>query len=145
MNVIVLHRRPTQGAWSEAELAVLSDTLAIGCSGHAWETGITESGDAQFYLLGPLPEQACELCVSRLGGRYVLEDGAGRLLFEHNNLARVASHSRAALRGRQWPLVARIVMVWCTIRHMIHERLEPLMTEGEDLLVHFAPQLAAFV
>jgi hypothetical protein len=36
-------------------------------------------------------------------------------------------------------------MVWCTIRHMIHDRIEPLMTEGEDLLVHFAPQLAAFV
>jgi hypothetical protein len=80
-----------------------------------------------------------------VGGQYILEDGTGRLLFEHRSLPLVAAHARTALRGTRWWLVARIVMVWCTIRHMLHDEIEPLMTEGEELLVHFAPQLAAFV
>lgn len=36
-------------------------------------------------------------------------------------------------------------MVWCTIRHMIQDDVEPLMLEGEELLVHVAPQLAAYL
>ncbi len=63
---------------------------------------MTEKGDAQFYLLGPLPDQACELCVSRIGGRYILEDGSGRLLFEHRNLDLVALHARAAVPSTSW-------------------------------------------
>jgi hypothetical protein len=85
------------------------------------------------------------LCVSRIGGLYVLEDDAGTLLFEHRSLPLVAMHARGALRKTRWPLVARIVMVWCTIRHMINDRVEPLLLEGEELLVHLAPQLAAYV
>jgi hypothetical protein len=145
MNVIAFQRQPLQGAWSETELSTLAETLKLGRRGHDWDTGMTEYGDAQLYLLGPQPEQACELCVSRIGDRYILEDGAGRLLFAHRSLPLVAAHARTALRGTRWWLVARIVMVWCTIRHMIHDKIEPLMTEGEELLVHFAPQLAAFV
>ena len=145
MNIIAFQRKSLQGAWSETELATLADTINLGHRGREWETGITENGDAQLYLLGPQPEQACELCVSRVGGRYILEDGTGRLLFEHRSLPLVAAHARTALRGTRWWLVARIVMVWCTIRHMINDEIEPLMIEGEELLVHFAPQLAAFV
>jgi hypothetical protein len=148
MNVVAFRHKPLQGAWSETELATLADTINLGHRGREWETGVTENGDAQLYLLGP--EQACALCVSRVGGRYILEDGTGRLLFEHRSLPLVAAHARTALRGTRWWLVARVVMVWCTIRHMIHDKVEPLMTEGlvieaEELLVHFAPQLAAFV
>lgn len=142
MNVIAF-RKPQTGAWSETELRTLGDTLDIGRRGQSWETGLTENGDAQFYLLAP--DQACILCVSRIGGFYVLEDGRGSLLFEHRSLPRVAMHARGALRTARWPLVARIVMVWCTIRHMINDRVEPLLLEGEELLVHVAPQLAAYV
>jgi hypothetical protein len=147
MSVVAFERKPSAGLWSETELqamvAALNDAIASG-NGRGWETGMTEKGDAQFYLLGPFPDQACELCVSRIGGRYILEDGAGRLLFEHQNLALVALRAKAAVRSMSGWLVARAVLSWCTIRHMIHDNVEPLLTESEELLVELAPQLAAF-
>ena len=142
MNVIAFERTGIAGAWSEAELVTLAGTLN---DGRHWDTGVTENGDAQLYLLGPDPEQACELCVSRLGGRYILEDGAGRLLFEHRSLPLVAMHARSALRITRWSLVARIVVLWLTARDMIHDRIEPLIGESEELLVHLAPQFASLV
>jgi hypothetical protein len=147
MSVVAFERKPSAGLWSETELdtmlAALNVAVASG-GGRGWETGMTETGDAQFYLLGPLPDQVCELCVSRIGGRYILEDGSGRLLFEHQSLALVALHAKAAVRSmRRW-LVARAVLLWCTIRHMFHDKVEPLLDEGEELLVELAPQLAAF-
>ena len=100
MSVVAFERKQDSGEWSEKELSTLvaafGAALAPG-TGREWETGMTERGDAQFYLLGPLPDQACELCVSRIGGRYVLEDGLGRLLFEHRNLELVA----VACQGRR--------------------------------------------
>ena len=106
---------------------------------------MTEKGDPQFYLLGPLPDQACELCVSRIGGRYILEDGAGQLLFEHQSLP---SGRAAREGGRQSAAVARlshaIALLWFTVRHTIHDKVEPLLVESEELLVHLAPKLAAF-
>jgi hypothetical protein len=44
---------------------------------------------------------------------------------------------------RGW-LLARAVLLWCTIRHLIHDKVEPLLDEGEELLAELAPQLAAF-
>jgi len=147
MSVIAFERQQSAGLWSETELdtivAALSAAIVSG-NGRGWETAMTEKGDAQFYLLGPFPDQACELCVSRIGGRYILEDGSGRLLFEHQSLALVALHAKAAIRPAWSGLVARVALLWCTIRHMIHDRLEPLLTESEEMLVHLAPQLAAF-
>ncbi len=142
MNVIAFAQRPASGAWSEAELNIV--VAALNLPDGDWETGTTECGDAQPYLLGPRPEQACELCVSRIDGRYILEDGAGRLLFDHENLALVAQQARGALRRTNWWLVARVVVLWCTIRHVIHDKIEPLLTESEELLVHLTPQLVAF-
>ncbi len=141
MNVIAFARKPASGDWSEAELKTVA--AALNLAGGDWETGITERGDAQLYLLGPRPEQACELCLSRIGGRYILEDGAGRLLFDHDNLGLVAQQARGALRRTNWWLVARVVVLWCTIRHVIHDKIEPLLTESEELLVHLTPQLFA--
>jgi hypothetical protein len=66
MNVVAFRRKPLQGAWSETELATLADTINIGRRGEEWETGITENGDAQLYLLGPLPERL--RCAGRDGG-----------------------------------------------------------------------------
>ena len=79
MSVVAFERKPVTGVWSESELSTIVAALNAAlapATGREWETGMTENGDAQFYLLGPLPEQACELCLSRIGRRYVLEDGS---------------------------------------------------------------------
>ena len=143
MTIVAFERRSTS-AWSAAELNVISNAVG-GLRPGEWDTGSTEAGDAQLYLLGPRPDEACELCVSRLGARYVLEDGAGRLLFEHHSLPLVAMHARSALRVTRWSLVARILVLWLTARDMIHDRIEPLIGESEELLVHLAPQFASLV
>ena len=146
MSVVAFERTQETGIWSERELNTICAALQAALApstGREWETGITEKGDAQFYLLGPLPDQACELCVSRIGGRYILEDGSGRLLFEHRNLDIVALHARAAVPSTSW-LMVRGITLWCAIRNAAHEKLEPMIAESEELLVQLAPQLAAF-
>jgi hypothetical protein len=145
MSVVAFERRQDAG-WSEAELNTIVAALHTAmapAAGRSWETGATESGDVQFYLLGPRPEQACELCVSRIGGRYILEDGSGRLLFEHRNLDLVVLHARASVSSTPW-LMVRAIVLWCAIRNTMQEKFEPLMVEGEELFVQLAPQLAAF-
>ena len=146
MSVVAFERKQNTGEWSERELstilAALSAATAPG-TGREWETGVTEKGDVQFYLLSPLPDQACELCVSRIGGRYILEDGMGRLLFEHRNLDLVALHAKAAVPSTSW-LMVRAITLWCAIRSALHEKAEPWLVEGEELVVQLVPQLAAF-
>jgi hypothetical protein len=146
MNVVAFARKQDTGEWSERELrtivTALEKTLAPG-TGRDWETGMTEAGDAQFYLLGPLPDQACELCVSRIDGRYILENGSGRLLFEHRNLDLVMLHAKAAVPSTSW-LMVRAITLWCAVRNSIHEKVEPLLAEGEEMFVQLVPQLAAF-
>jgi hypothetical protein len=144
MSVVAFERKQDSGEWSEKELSTLVAAFgAASRTGREWETGMTEQGDAQFYLLGPLPDQACELCVSRIGARYILEDGSGRLLFEHRNLELLALHAKAAVPSASW-LMVRAITLWCAIRNTIHEKVEPLLVEGEELLVQFVPQLSAF-
>ena len=144
MSVVAFERKQNGGEWSEKELSTLVAALcAAPGTGREWETGMTERGDAQFYLLGPLPDQACELCVSRIGGRYILEDGSGRLLFEHRNLDLVALHAKAAVPSTSW-LMVRAITLYCAVRNTFHEKFEPLLVEGEELFVQFVPQLAAF-
>jgi hypothetical protein len=147
MSVVAFERKQNTGDWSERELstilAALSAATAPG-TGREWETGTTETGDVQFYLLSPLPDQACELCVSRVGGRYILEDGIGRLLFEHRSLDLVALHAKAAVPSTSW-LMVRAITLWCAVRSAFHEKAEPWLAEGEELFVQFVPQLAAFV
>lgn len=146
MSVVAFERAQETGVWSERELNIIAAALQAALApstGREWETGTTERGDAQFYLLGPLPDQACELCLSRIGARYILEDGAGRLLFEHRNLDLVALHARAAVPSTSW-LMVRAIMLWCAVRSSVDEKLEPMIAESEELLVQLAPQLAAF-
>ena len=146
MSVVEFERRQAAGVWSETELDTILTALHAAISpttGRSWETGVTERGDVQFYLLGPGPEEACELCVSRIAARYVLEDGSGRLLFEHRNLDLVVLHAKAAVSSTPW-LMVRMIVAWCAIRNSIQEKFEPMLVEGEELLVQFAPQLAAF-
>lgn len=147
MSVLTFQRKRDRELWSEAELQTLLIALnaALGSeNGREWETGMTEKGDPQFYLLGPLPDQACQLCVSRIGARYILENGAGQFLFEHQSLPLVALHAKAAVSSRQWSLVARISLLWFTVRHTVHDKVEPLLIESEEIFFHLAPKLAAF-
>jgi hypothetical protein len=145
MSVVEFERRQGARVWTETELNTLLSALRAAiapATGRTWETGVTENGDVQFYLLGPGPEEACELCVSRIGRRYVLEDGMGRLLFEHRNLDLVVLHAKAAVSSTPW-LMVRTIVAWCAIRTTIEEKFEPILIEGEELLVQMAPQLAA--
>ena len=106
--------------------------------------GATERGDPQFYLLGPAPDRDCVLCVSRLAHTYVIEDGEGRLIGETPALDSFAI-AAAAPRAQRRSFVARVTAAWITVRLTIEERLEPILEESEELLVRFAPQVAAFV
>ena len=146
MSVVAFERKQNSGEWSERELSTILAALGAATApgtGREWETGMTEKGDVQFYLLSPLPDQACELCVSRIGRSYILEDGTGRLLFEHRNLDLVALHAKAAVPSTSW-LMVRAITLWCAVRSAFHEKAEPWLVEGEELFVQFVPQLATF-
>ena len=134
---------PASDAWSPEELQQLIALFRDGETRYA--TGATEHGDPQFYLLGPAPEHACVLCVSRLAQTYVLEDGEGRLIGEAGALEGFAVEAaRAAVRGSR-SLVARLALVWCTVRLAIEEKFEPVFEESQELLVRVVPQVAVWV
>jgi hypothetical protein len=144
-KVLKLDGPKLDGRWQPAELKALVESLASDSSRggpRRWDVGITEIGDPQFYLLGA-PNDECILCISRLGRLYVLEDGAGKLLFEHNSLLVLAEQARAVLQKRKAQIVARAALIWCAIRETIEEKLDAMVLEGEELLVHYVPQLAA--
>jgi hypothetical protein len=133
--------------WPADELKEIVETLAPDLRGGeagGWDVGATEIGDPQFYLLGPPPDDECILCISRLGRVYVLEDGAGQVLFEHNSLVVLAEQARSVLRKTRAQIVARVTLLWCTVRELFEEKIEPIVGESEELLTHFVPQLAAF-
>ena len=148
MTVIAFTQRDEQlGAWRASELNQIVGSFAAELtSGEAggWEAGATEVGDPQFYLLGPPPGDACILCVSRLGRLYVLEDGSGRLLFEHTSFEPLAQHAKAFLKQSKASVFAQVTLAWGALRQAFEEKVEPVLAEGEEFLMHFAPQLAVF-
>src|SRR5262245_29478731 len=146
MNVVAFPGRWRPAGWTAVELKQVVAGVAPSCaSGKAvvWEVGATEAGDPQFYLIGPPPDHDCVLCVSRLGSLYVLEDGAGRILHEHDSLRALAESMRSYLRTRKAAIVARVALIWYAAREIFEEKVEAMLGESEDLLVHVAPQLAA--
>lgn len=148
MTVTQFRRRETVQGWQSVEMnALLSASgesleKGIACG---WEIGATEAGDPQLYLLGPAPDHECLLCVSRLGRLYVLEDGQGRVVFEHDAMALLAEQVRGTLRRKRSAIVARAVAAWLAIKETFEERVEPVMAEPAEILAHIAPQLAALV
>jgi hypothetical protein len=149
MTVIAFDSKLPQrdGSWRAGELKAIMDSFAAQLStGEAggWDVGATEIGDPQFYLLGPPPHEDCILCISRLDRIYVLEDGAGRVLFEHNSIVTLAEQARSILQKKKAQIVARAALLWCAAREMFEEKLEAVVGESEELLTHFVPQLAAF-
>lgn len=148
MTVIAFPPKPPQadGSWRAGELKAMVEALAPALSGGEsarYDIGLTEIGDPQFYLLGPPPHDECILCISRLGRTYVLEDGAGQVLYEHNSLVVLAEQAKSALRRRKAQIVARAALLWCAARAAFEEKLEAVVGEGEELLAHVVPQLAA--
>ena len=147
MTVVKFPTPPEKVAasWQPVELqqflAVSADAIAAG-EASGWEIGFTERNDPQVYLLGPPPDYECILSISRLGRLYVIEDGNGRVLFEHDNPMLLAEQATAALRRRRASLVARIAVAWCALREAFEENTEVLMAEPIELLTHVAPQLA---
>ena len=147
MNIVEFPRREAASSseWRADELRQLTELFGAAGAQVTWEVGTTEAGDPQFYLLGPAPDYDCMLCVSRLAHGYVLEDGAGRVLGEAPALHHFAEQAAsAALRGGR-SFIARITLLLCTIRLAIEEKVEPIFEESQEILVRFAPQLAAFV
>ena len=141
-------RQTEPGMWHPAELNQVSASFAPSLqegAAESWDVGATEAGDPQLYLIGPAPDHDCLLCISRLGSLYVLEDGAGRVLAEHNSVLALAEAVKRALCNRQSKLVTRLALFWIAARETFQERYEAVIGEGEELLVHVAPQLAAIV
>jgi hypothetical protein len=148
MTVVKFERRraPAGEGWQSAELqqfiAVSANAIAAG-EASGWESASTERGDPQLFLIGPPPDFDCILSISRVGGTYVIEDGAGRVLFEQHSPARLAEQAAAALRRRRAALVTRVAVAWCALREVFEEKTEAMMAEPMEILTHIAPQLAA--
>ena len=132
--------------WQSAELqqflAVSSGAIAAG-EASGWDVGVTERGDPQVFLVGPPPDYDCILSISRLGRLYVIEDGAGRVLFEHDNPMLLTEQATAALRRRKTAIIARVAVAWCALREAFEEKTEAITAEPIEILAHIAPQLAA--
>jgi len=148
MNVLQFPGRDLPHDWQRSEmnalLAAAGESLDKGTV-TGWEIGETERGDPQLYLLGPAPDHECVLCVSRLGRQYVLEDGEGRILCEHDAIGGLSDQVRHALRHKKAAIIARATVVWLAIKESIEERMEPILGEPVVLLSHMAPQLVALV
>jgi hypothetical protein len=134
-----------QDGWSASEfrqvIAGVAPSVESGEAG-GWDVGTTEAGDPQFYLLGPAPDHDCVLCISRLGSLYVVEDGAGEIVSEHVSLRALAEAVGSFLRARKAAIVARVALIWYAAREIFEEKVDAMLGESEDLLVHFGPQLA---
>ena len=148
MSVIPFPIRDEAAGWRPAELRAVVDACAepiargdlSGCA-----HGQTEAGDPQLYVLGPAPEQECFLCISRLGRNYVLEDGRGHILFEHDALDVLAEQVKGVLSRRKGAILARLVAVWGAAKETFEEKVEPVMAEPLEAVSHVAPQLAALI
>jgi hypothetical protein len=141
-------RAAQRGSWQPTELqqfvSMSSDAIALG-EASTWYVGVTERNDPQFFLIGPPPEHDCILAISRLGRLYVIEDGAGHVLFESHNPTLLAEQAVAALRRRKMAIVARVAVAWGALREFFEEKTEAVLGEDIELITHFAPQLASLV
>lgn len=125
-----------------ALLAACTEAIDKGTAS-GWDLGSTEAGDPQLYLVGPAPDYDCILSVSRLGRLYVLDDGCGRIILEHDGMAAVEQAMRGVLRRTKAAVVARIALAWIAIKETFEERVEPVLAEPMEAFAHFGPHFAA--
>ena len=138
MSVLPFPRRDGEiaGLWQRYEMRRVAEACAEPMSRgevSGWEAGVTEAGDPQLYLLGPPPERECLVCLSRLGRVYVLEDGQGRILAEHDAIDVLAEQVRGALRRKKAAIVARIAVAWIAVREAFEEKIEPALAEPIEM------------
>jgi hypothetical protein len=142
-----IHPRTPMGDWDPADqqaIAGLCGPYLTAGEISGCESGVTECGDPQLYLIGPAPEHDCILCISRLGRRYLLEDGCGQILGEYQRIAELVERARSTLAQKRHSIAVRALGAWYAAREFFEEKLEPLLAEPAELLSHVAPQLAAF-
>lgn len=148
-NVVAFHAPERSPCWRQDELQQLM-LLHSACEtrrkGVSWDTGTTELGDPQFYLIGEAPELDCILCVTRIGRLYVLEDGAGAFVAEGVHLPQIAEAATKMLsRRRPLSFVGRWLVGLCAFRAIIDQKAEFMLAESMEHVSRFAPQLAALV
>jgi hypothetical protein len=144
MNVISFRRDGDVGLWQRFEMQRVAQACAESVTRgevSGWEIGVTEAGDPQLYLLGPPPERECLVCLTRLGRLYVLEDGEGRILAEHDAIGVLAEQMRGALRRKKTAIVARIAVAWIAVRETFEEKIEPALAEPIEMFSLIAPQV----
>jgi hypothetical protein len=56
----------------------------------------------------------------------------------------LAEQARSILQKKKAQIAVRATLLWCAVREMFEEKFDAMAGEGEELLVHFVPQLAAF-
>jgi hypothetical protein len=144
MTVIPFTPNAAQGcSWSPHEPAALVsiyEAYAARGEASAWDVGVTELGEPQFYILGPAPDLDCAVAISRVGRLYVCEDGAGQVLDESVSFNTIVSRAKApAGRGKAASLGLTTLAV------AVEERMHTLLLEFEDILIRLPPQLAALV
>ena len=135
-------------SWTQHELdALMSVFEAHAARGEAsgWDVGATELGDPQFYVIGPAPDLDCLVTISRVGRLYVLENGAGHVLDESTAIEPLAATAKTAAHSKPVSLIARMMLGLTALRVAFEEKIEPLVVESEELLLRFAPQLAAMI
>jgi hypothetical protein len=149
MNVVPFPPRTVQGLkpWSSHELETLVSVYeahAARGDASAWDIGATELDDPQFYVLGPAPDFEAVVAISRVGRTYVVENGTGHVIGEGESLNTLATRAKTpAGRLKTASLVARVTLGVTALRVAIEEKIQPILVEAEELLVRFAPQLAA--
>ncbi|HEY0522628.1 MAG TPA: hypothetical protein VGD08_04510 [Stellaceae bacterium] len=101
--------RADRGRWSAAELAELIRLFGAcsrGCGGAAtFETGQTDMGDPQFYVVGTGPDLPCIAFASRIGTsgghiRYLVQDGSGEVIAEGETAAAAIDIAVSTLASR---------------------------------------------
>ena len=135
-------------SWTTHELDVLMSVYEVHVArGEAsgWDVGATELGDPQFYVIGPAPDLDCLVTISRVGGIYVLENGAGMVIDEGTAIDALAIAAKTSARQRPISLLARVTLGLTALRVTLEEKIEPLIVESEELLLRFAPQVAAMI
>src|SRR5262245_11156495 len=133
MTVLAFIPKTRTGTWHDAEVEQIVSAVRAEASGRrigSWDVGSTEAGDPQFYLLTPHPANDCILSISRLGSTYVLEDGRGLIVSEHNSLTVLAGELQNYLRKRKRGLVARALLVWVGLRQSVEQKVDAMWAEG---------------
>ena len=145
LNFPTAAERSIQG-WHPSDLKHLTGACAPAVAkgdSAGWEIGETENGDPQLYVMGPPPDHECILVISRLGRVYIVEDGRGSVVFEHDNPMMVAEQVCASLHQKKVAILARVTVAWCAFREFIEEKVEPVMAEPIELISHYGPHFAS--